>query len=242
MDESPEHDTSIDRQRRVRRTAGLLVGGAFVATSALALPALATEEPTPAPASVVAGAAEVPTSLATSLAAFAAPATTAVAAPVPSPVEVFSALWNSWTPEDQFRFRLWVSTPDERDAIARWLVPPPPAPAPPAPKRTPRAAPAPRPPAAPAPAPDDDAHVAPGGYLACVRQRESGGRYGTNTHNGYYGAYQFMAGTWNSVAHHAGRHDLAGVLPSNASPADQDAMAAHLYGWQGRRPWAGNGC
>jgi muramidase (phage lysozyme) len=75
-----------------------------------------------------------------------------------------------------------------------------------------------------------------------VRQHESGGRYNINTGNGYYGAYQFLPSTWNATASRAGRNDLVGVLPSNASPADQDAMAAHLYGTNGRQPWIGNGC
>ena len=32
-----------------------------------------------------------------------------------------------------------------------------------------------------------------------VRQCESGGYYGINTGNGYYGAYQFAAGTWRGI-------------------------------------------
>lgn len=79
-------------------------------------------------------------------------------------------------------------------------------------------------------------------FLVCVRQRESKGIYSINTGNGYYGAFQFLASTWNTTAAHAGRRDLVGVLPSNASPADQDAMAIALYQWQGRSPWEGPGC
>ena len=41
----------------------------------------------------------------------------------------------------------------------------------------------------------------------------------------YRGAYQFTQSSWNLAASHAGRHDLVGVLPNQASPADQDAMA-----------------
>ena len=55
----------------------------------------------------------------------------------------------------------------------------------------------------------------------------------------YYGAYQFLASTWNITARHAGRLDLVGVIPSNASPADQDAMAWSLYQWQGAARGAG---
>lgn len=61
-------------------------------------------------------------------------------------------------------------------------------------------------------------------WLAALRGCESGGNYRTNTGNGFYGAYQFMPATWNSIASKIGRDDLVGVLPSNASPADQDMM------------------
>lgn len=78
-------------------------------------------------------------------------------------------------------------------------------------------------------------------FLSCVRQRESRGNYTVVNPSGpYYGAYQFLASTWNVTAHHAGRLDLVGVLPSNASPADQDEMAWSLYQWQGSGPWGGS--
>ena len=52
-------------------------------------------------------------------------------------------------------------------------------------------------------------------FLSCVRQRESRGNYGVVNPSGpYYGAYQFLASTWNITAQHAGRLDLVGVLPS----------------------------
>ncbi len=99
----------------------------------------------------------------------------------------------------------------------------------------------------PAPAPSGGGAGGGGGggggdaFLACVRQRESGGNYGViNPAGPWYGAYQFAASTWNITARHAGRLDLVGVLPSNASPADQDAMAWHLYQWQGSGPWGGS--
>lgn len=84
-----------------------------------------------------------------------------------------------------------------------------------------------------------------GGFLGCVRHRESRGDY-TVSDNGdggeeNMGAYQFSQSTWNNTARHAGRMDLVGVRPSSASPADQDAMAAHLLSWQGTGPWGG-GC
>jgi hypothetical protein len=81
----------------------------------------------------------------------------------------------------------------------------------------------------------------PGGFLDCVRQRESGGNYGIyNTGgSGAAGAYQFLPGTWNGIAASSGRTDLVGVDPAQASPADQDAMAQALYAQQGSAPWGG---
>lgn len=82
-------------------------------------------------------------------------------------------------------------------------------------------------------------------FLACVRAHESdtaGGYSAVNPSSGAGGAYQFLQSTWNNVAANAGRSDLIGIHPSQASPADQDAMAIHLYNWQGASPWAGSGC
>ena len=77
-------------------------------------------------------------------------------------------------------------------------------------------------------------------FLACTRDRESSGNYAAVSSNGYYyGAYQFLPTTWNSVASHAGRLDLVGVLPSHAAAYDQDEMAWALYTWQGNAPWGG---
>jgi muramidase (phage lysozyme) len=83
----------------------------------------------------------------------------------------------------------------------------------------------------------------PGDFLACVRQRESGGNYGIYNAggSGAAGAYQFMPGTWNSIAASSGRGDLVGLDPAQAAPADQDAMAQALYAQQGAAPWGG-GC
>jgi hypothetical protein len=82
-----------------------------------------------------------------------------------------------------------------------------------------------------------------GDFLSCVRNRESGGDYGiyNSGGSGAAGAYQFLPGTWSSIAASVGRMDLVGVDPAQASPADQDAMAAALYAQQGAAPWGG-GC
>jgi hypothetical protein len=235
---TPSHDeaTLALRQRRVRRTAGLLVGGAVVATSALAIPALATaEDPVPAAAESVDPPAAAPVQA--EPVAFVPAATTTTAPPPPTPEEQFAAQYAAWTPVEQFQFRFWVAGPEEKAQIMRFLFPP--APPAPAPKPAPKPAPAPRPQTA---APSQAGHAGPDGYLACVRQKESGNRYSINTGNGYYGAYQFLPSTWNATAQRAGRPDLVGVLPSNASPADQDAMAQALYATNGRQPWSGDGC
>ncbi len=83
----------------------------------------------------------------------------------------------------------------------------------------------------------------PGDFLSCVRQRESGGDYSVYNAggSGAAGAYQFLPGTWNSIAASTGRSDLVGVDPAQAAPADQDAMAQALYAQQGAAPWGG-GC
>lgn len=68
-----------------------------------------------------------------------------------------------------------------------------------------------------------------GADMACRRQCEAGGNYSTNTGNGYYGAYQFSRSTWESVG--------GTGLPSDASPAEQDARAQALYDQRGGAPW-----
>jgi peptidoglycan DL-endopeptidase CwlO len=77
-------------------------------------------------------------------------------------------------------------------------------------------------------------------FLVCTRARESSGNYGVVSASGmYYGAYQFLPTTWNVTASRAGRMDLIGVLPNQASASDQDEMAWTLYQWQGKAPWGG---
>ncbi len=58
------------------------------------------------------------------------------------------------------------------------------------------------------------------GTWQAIRTCESGGNYGANTGNGYYGAYQFSLATWSGLGY-------AG-LPSQAAPATQDQAAQKL--------------
>ncbi|MEZ5342097.1 MAG: transglycosylase family protein [Acidimicrobiales bacterium] len=106
------------------------------------------------------------------------------------------------------------------------------------------ATPATKPPATNPPATDPPATEASGSgeptadQWANLRQCESGGSYTIVSGNGlYYGAYQFGKGTWDTIARQAGRADLVGVLPSDASSADQDAMALALWRRSGAQPW-----
>lgn len=62
-----------------------------------------------------------------------------------------------------------------------------------------------------------------------LRDCESGGDYSIDTGNGYYGAYQFDLGTWQSVG--------GTGLPSDANPATQDALAYQLWQQNGWSPW-----
>ena len=67
------------------------------------------------------------------------------------------------------------------------------------------------------------------GVWAALRQCESGGNYTTDTGNGYYGAYQFSAGTWHGLG-------LTG-LPSQAPPSVQDQAAVALQARSGWGQW-----
>lgn len=72
---------------------------------------------------------------------------------------------------------------------------------------------------------------------ALLRNCESSGNYAIVDASGlYHGAYQFLPSTWDGLASRF-RPDLVGVLPSQAAPADQDAMAQQLYALEGARPW-----
>jgi LysM repeat protein len=71
--------------------------------------------------------------------------------------------------------------------------------------------------------------AASGDLASRVRARESGGNYGANTGNGYYGAYQFDIGTWGGYGGYA-RADLAPA-------AVQDAKFQETYSRRGCSPW-----
>jgi hypothetical protein len=61
-----------------------------------------------------------------------------------------------------------------------------------------------------------------GGVGGSTVQCESGGDYGANTGNGYYGGYQFDSGTWDAYG------DSSYGEANEAPPAVQDAAAASV--------------
>lgn len=65
---------------------------------------------------------------------------------------------------------------------------------------------------------------------AALRNCEAGGVYTRNSGNGYYGAYQFSAGTWNSMNTGYARADLA-------PPEVQDDAARRLQARSGWGQW-----
>jgi Transglycosylase-like domain len=84
-------------------------------------------------------------------------------------------------------------------------------------------------------------HTPPGGFLACVRNHESGGDYtAKNPASTASGAYQFLDSTWRTVSAAAGH----GGYPTarSAPPAVQDAVAIHTLQTVGKSPWNGTGC
>jgi hypothetical protein len=77
-----------------------------------------------------------------------------------------------------------------------------------------------------------------GGIWACIRRLESGNNYAANTGNGYYGAYQFLASTWNSASSGAGYRQYANGRADLAPPAVQDAAAVWLQAHSGWGQWS----
>ena len=72
---------------------------------------------------------------------------------------------------------------------------------------------------------------------AALRHCESSGNYrAVNSTGRYFGAYQFWPDTWDFVATR-NYPRLLGVLPSAATPQDQDRMAYALYEGRGAQPW-----
>ncbi len=91
-------------------------------------------------------------------------------------------------------------------------------------------APVPAAPAAPAGPVTPAAPVAPsGGVWAELRECESGDNYTIDTGNGYYGAYQFSAATWQGLGYPG--------LPNQAAPAVQDQAAQELQARSGWGQW-----
>lgn len=62
-----------------------------------------------------------------------------------------------------------------------------------------------------------------------LRNCEAGGRYNADTGNGYYGAYQFSAGTWRRLGYQG--------LPHQAPPEIQDEAARKLQARSGWGQW-----
>ena len=70
-----------------------------------------------------------------------------------------------------------------------------------------------------------------------LRFCESSGNYRAVSPDGrFHGAYQFWRDTWDFVARR-NYPRLVGVLPSAATPQDQDRMAYRLYEGRGAQPW-----
>lgn len=65
--------------------------------------------------------------------------------------------------------------------------------------------------------------------LELLRECESGGDYGIDTGNGYYGAYQFSLRTWRAIGYEG--------LPHHAPPEVQDEAAVRLQAEQGWGAW-----
>jgi hypothetical protein len=68
-----------------------------------------------------------------------------------------------------------------------------------------------------------------GDVWARLRSCESGGRYTTNSGNGFYGAYQFHPRTWRTLGFPG--------LPHQATPEMQDEAARRLQARSGWGQW-----
>jgi LysM repeat protein len=98
----------------------------------------------------------------------------------------------------------------------------------PAPAPEAESAPAPEP--APEPAPAPAASSSSGGTVwDQLAQCESGGDWGINTGNGYYGGLQFSQSSWNAAG--------GSGSPANASREEQIRVAENLQSMQGWGAW-----
>jgi resuscitation-promoting factor RpfB len=77
--------------------------------------------------------------------------------------------------------------------------------------------------------PDQVPNSIPDETWLALRKCESNNRYDINTGNGYYGAYQFAAGTWKRLGYSG--------LPHRAAPAVQDEAAKRLQAKAGWGQW-----
>src|SRR5437588_816888 len=74
--------------------------------------------------------------------------------------------------------------------------------------------------------------VKAGDTLAAIAQCESGGNWGANTGNGFYGGLQFSEGTW--LGYGGGQYASSANL---ASQAQQIAVAERVLAGQGIGAW-----
>ena len=85
--------------------------------------------------------------------------------------------------------------------------------------------------------PPQPQHSPPGGFLACVRRRESGGDYtAENSTSTASGAYQFLDSSWRTLSARAGYGGYGGHA-AYAPPEVQDAVAVWTVENIGRSPW-----
>jgi hypothetical protein len=219
----------------MRQVAALAGAGVVTATAAVALPTLAQSDENPSP-SVESPITQPVADVKAETNETSSPESDALRLlQSATPEERLAFVQMFWTPEQRAAFALYIATPEQREAFVKMFqAPPPPPPQPSAPRVSA--------PARPAATTNRGGGANNGSFLNCVRNRESRGQYSAvNGSSGAAGAYQFMPGTARATAMHAGRPDLANRPVTSWSPADQDAMAAHLYSWQGAAPWGG-GC
>jgi len=81
------------------------------------------------------------------------------------------------------------------------------------------------------PSDDSSSSGGAGGELASIRacESEGSGGYSANTGNGYFGAYQFDLQTWRAAG--------GSGNPADASPAEQDRIAASHIANGNRGAW-----